>query len=76
MLVWLLQNVQFVVAKRPDTNREKWQDLDYLEYFLFIDMKPQDVSSTEIKKRIKDNKNISGLVPKIIEEEIVSFYSI
>lgn len=73
---WLLQNVQFVVAKRPDTNREKWQDLDYLEYFLFIDMKPQDVSSTEIKKRIKDNKNISGLVPKIIEEEIVSFYSI
>ena len=72
---WLLQNVQFVVAKRPDTNREKWQDLDYLEYFLFIDMKPQDVSSTEIKQKIKDNKSISGLVPKIIEEEIVSLYS-
>jgi nicotinate-nucleotide adenylyltransferase len=72
---WLLQNVQFVVVKRPDTNRERWQDLDYLEYFLFIDMKPQDVSSTEIRKKIKDNKSISGLVPKIIEEEIVSFYS-
>lgn len=72
---WLLQNVQFVVAKRPDTNREKWQDLDYLEYFLFIDMKPQDVSSTEIRQKIKDNKSISGLVPKIIEEEIVSLYT-
>ena len=73
---WLLQNVQFVVTKRPDTNREKWQDLDYLEYFLFIDMKPQDVSSTEIRQKIKANKSISGLVPKIIEEEIVKFYSI
>ena len=73
---WLLQNVQFVVAKRPDTNREKWQDLEYLEYFLFIDMKPQDISSTEIRQKIKDNKSISGLVPKIIEEEIASLYSI
>jgi nicotinate-nucleotide adenylyltransferase len=73
---WLLQNVQFVVVKRPETNREKWQDLDYLEYFLFVDMKPQDVSSTEIRQKIKDNKSISGLVPKIIEEEIVSLYSI
>ena len=73
---WLLHNVQFVVAKRPDTNREKWQDLDYLEYFLFIDMKSQNVSSSEIRKKIKNKKNISGLVPKIIEEEIVKFYSI
>ena len=72
---WLLQNVQFVVAKRPDTNREKWQDLDYLEYFLFIDMKPQDVSSSMIREKIKRGENISGLVPEEIEQEICKLYS-
>ena len=72
---WLLQAVQFVVAKRPGTNREKWQDLDYLEHFLFIDMEPQDISSTEIRQNINNKKSISGLVPQIIEEEIISAYS-
>jgi len=72
---WLLQNVQFVVAKRPDTNREKWKDLDYLEYFLFIDMKPQDVSSSMIRDKIKKSESISGLAPKEIEQEICRLYS-
>jgi nicotinate-nucleotide adenylyltransferase len=72
---WMLQNVQFVVAKRPDTNREKWQDLDYLEYFLFIDMKPQDVSSSMIREKIKRGENISGLVPEEVEQEICKLYS-
>ena len=72
---WLLQNVQFVVAKRPDTNREKWQGLDYLGYFLFIDMKPQDVSSSMIRDKIKKGESISGLVPVEVEKEIYKLYS-
>lgn len=71
---WLLQNVQFVVAKRPDTERDKWQNLDYLEYFIFIDMKPHDISSTEIRKKVKKNLNLHGLVPENLEREINSLY--
>ncbi|MDO9578670.1 MAG: nicotinate-nucleotide adenylyltransferase [Candidatus Cloacimonadales bacterium] len=71
---WLLQNVQFVVARRPDTDRDKWQHLDYLEYFIFIDMKPHDISSTEIRKKVKNKESIKGLVPESIEQEIKDLY--
>lgn len=71
---WLLQNVQLVVAKRPDTERDRWQNLDYLEYFTFIDMKPQDISSTEIRKRVMMRQDIAGLVPESIEREVKELY--
>jgi len=71
---WLLQNVQFVVAGRPDTNRLKWETLDYLEYFIFIDMKPHDISSTEIRRRLKNSDSIKDLVPENIENVIHNLY--
>lgn len=71
---WLLQNVQFVVAKRPGTDRDKWQNLDYLEYFIFIDMKPHDISSTEIRRRIIKKIDIAGMVPESIESEVKELY--
>ena len=71
---WLLQNVQFVAAKRPDTERNNWQNLDYLEYLIFITMKPHDISSTEIRKRVMKRQDIAGLVPKNIEEDVKKLY--
>ncbi len=72
---WLLQNVQFIVARRPDTDRDNWDDLDYLEYFTFIDMKPHDISSTEIRRKLKKKEDITDLVPKCIEQEIKKLYT-
>ncbi|MFC1898660.1 nicotinate-nucleotide adenylyltransferase [Candidatus Cloacimonadota bacterium] len=71
---WLLQNVQFVVAERPDTDRYKWQNLDYLEHFIFINMKPHDISSTAIRRRVKQKLDISNLVPEAILSEVNSLY--
>jgi nicotinate-nucleotide adenylyltransferase len=71
---WLLQNVKFVVAKRPDTQREKWQNLDYLDFFSFIDMKPHDISSTEIRRRVKAKLDVSDLIPSSILTEVQSLY--
>ena len=71
---WLLQNVQFLVAGRPDTNRIKWQNLDYLEHFIFINMKPHDISSSEIRRRVKKKLDISDFVPLSILEDIKKLY--
>ncbi|MCF7794022.1 MAG: nicotinate-nucleotide adenylyltransferase [Candidatus Cloacimonetes bacterium] len=71
---WLLENIQFVIAQRPETDRDIWDDLDYLEYFTFIKMPQHDISSTEIRRRIKQNKDISGLVPESILSEIKKYY--
>jgi len=72
---WLLKNVQFVVAQRPDTNRSKFDKLDYLEHFIFIKMPPHDISSTEIRKRIKAKQDISDLVPNCIKSDLITLYS-
>ena len=72
---WLLENVQFVVAQRPDTDRSKFLQLDYLEHFIFIKMPPHDISSTEIRKRIKQKKDVSDLIPVSIKSEIIKLYS-
>ena len=71
---WLLANIQFVIACRPGTNRDNWENLDYLEYFMFINMPPHEISSSEIRRRVKNNKNISSFVPKIILPEVEKYY--
>lgn len=72
---WLVQNVQFVVAQRPDTDRSKFTELNYLEHFVFVKMPPHDISSTEIRKRIRAKQDISDLVPNNIIKEIIKNYS-
>ncbi|HPR18136.1 MAG TPA: nicotinate-nucleotide adenylyltransferase [Candidatus Cloacimonadota bacterium] len=71
---WLLENVHFVVAQRPSTDRDNWQHLDYLEFITFIQMKPHDISSTDIREKVKKGESIQGLVPPQIESEIISLY--
>ncbi len=72
---WLLKNVQFVVAQRPDTNRSNFDKLNYLEHFFFIKMPPHDISSTEIRKRIKAKQDISDLAPSCIKSDLITLYS-
>jgi len=72
---WLLQNVQFVVAQRPDTDRRKLLELKYLEHFVFIKMPPHDISSTEIRKKIKLKQDVSALIPSSIKADTIQNYS-
>lgn len=71
---WLLENVKFIVAARPDTNRQNWHNLAYLENFNFIKMPPHDISSTQIRQMVKNNLDITGLVPEIILTEVKKYY--
>ena len=71
---WLLDNVKIVVLNRPDTNKSKWKDLDYLGKLTFLEMQPVDISSSQIRKLAKQGKSISGLVPVVIESEIIRCY--
>lgn len=41
----------------------------------YLDMPLHNISSTEIRKRIKENKNLSGLVNSDVEKELKSFLS-
>jgi nicotinate-nucleotide adenylyltransferase len=71
---WLIRNIQFVVARRPDTDRDRWINLDYLEYFIFIDMKPFPISSTKIRQAISEDDPIEDFVPQIIKDDVIRLY--
>ena len=68
---YLLEHLKFVVLTRKTENLSKWKDLDYLDKLDFYQMEPINISSSEIRKRLKNNKTIKGLVPEIIENEII-----
>lgn len=72
---WLLNNIEFIIAHRPDIDRSTWNELEYLDKLHFMEMEPIDISSTMVRKMIKEGKNISALVPLIIEKELISLYS-
>lgn len=64
---WLLQNIQFVIVTRniPETPLQKPV---YYDKLFFVEMEPVNVSATEIRSRIKNGEDVSGMVP----EEILS----
>ncbi len=72
----LLKNFSFVLAPRPgyDINKTKRIMQRYRQIYgteiLVIHNKLMDISSTEIKRRIKEGKSISNLVPKEVENYI------
>jgi len=72
---WLLDNVKIVVFNRPDTDKSDWKNLDYLNKLIFLEMKPVNISSNEIREKIRNRESISGLVPEVVEEEISKLYS-
>lgn len=71
---WLLENIQFVIACRPGTDRDNWDHLDFLEYFTFIKMPPHDISSSEIRRRLKNNIDVSAFIPECILQDVKKYY--
>ena len=52
-------------------NRPGYKNDNRYPKFERVVMQPQDASSSKIRKRIKESKPVSGLVPKRIEEYII-----
>ena len=72
---WLLDNVKIVVFNRSDTDKSDWENLDYLNKLFFLEMKPVNISSTEIRGKIRNCESITGFVPEKVEEKIIKLYS-
>ncbi|MBN2460246.1 MAG: nicotinate (nicotinamide) nucleotide adenylyltransferase [Candidatus Cloacimonetes bacterium] len=71
---WLLDNITFVIFTRDKVNKKNWQERDFGDRMIFLPMEPVPISSRQIRRRIEEGTSIKGLVPDIIEKEIVRLY--
>lgn len=71
---WLIKNVDFVIFTRLNNKEKKYEKFLDKENVRFIQMQPIFISSTEIRNRIKENRSIENLVPKSIQNLIISYY--
>ncbi|MEA1973507.1 MAG: nicotinate-nucleotide adenylyltransferase [Candidatus Cloacimonadota bacterium] len=71
---WLIENVKFVVVSRSIENSAEQKNLNYYEKLKFVQMQPIDISSSQIRKYIKQKKSIKNLVPQKVEELIKKNY--
>lgn len=69
---WLLEHVKFIVVNRP--NSSTIQKYDYAGEFIFLEMHPIPISSSEIRKKICQNQAIDKDVPANIRDEIYQLY--
>ena len=73
----ILSKTHLIIAKRFEGNFNKTKEYieeyfkNFEEKILFLDHPLYPLSSTLIRKRVKDKKSISFLVPEIIEKEII-----
>ncbi|MCK5052088.1 MAG: nicotinate-nucleotide adenylyltransferase [Candidatus Cloacimonetes bacterium] len=72
---WVLDNIEFIIAHRPDIDRSVWNELEYIDKLHFMEMEPVDISSTMIREMIAKGDDISLLVPANIKKELISIYS-
>ena len=72
---WLLNNIEFIIAHRPDIDKTRWSELEYVDKLNFMEMKPINISSTMIRKMIVKGKDISLLVPANIKNELITLYT-
>ncbi len=63
----LLDEITFAVVTR-NTDESFDEKPDYFDRLIMLPMQPVDVSSTEIRRRMKEGENIAELVPKPVVE--------
>lgn len=72
---WISDNIEFIIAHRPNIDRSAWNGLDYIDKLHFMEMEPIDISSTMVREMIRKGKDISALVPANIKNELIMLYS-
>lgn len=66
---WLLDNVNFTVLSRNNNNQPNHhQTID--KRFKLIEIKPYDISSTEIRVKLQNREDLTGLVPQSIINQL------
>ena len=69
---WLKNNLNFLIITR--TINDTISALKNLKHYQFLNITPIDISSTQIRKLIKEEKPIHGLVPESIELDVIKIY--
>jgi len=66
----ILNEADLLVAKRPDTSHEEVSK-EILDKTVFVDHHPIDISSTEIRERIKEK----DFIEKVLPDDVISLIS-
>lgn len=66
----ILEYCELLVARRPSYDVKKLNNT-IRENTNFVSHEPMDISSTEIRKKVREGKKIDGLVPTRVEEFIL-----
>ena len=66
----LLNRIDFIVINRNTSDRDSWKDLFYFHKLHFIDMPAVYISSSDIREKIQNKEDISGLVPDMVFRKI------
>ena len=73
----ILTNYHIITARRPDTDYTEGMRIinsfrrEYGADIIVMDMEPVDASSTDVRKRVKEGRPITGLVPPGVEDYII-----
>ncbi len=68
------EETQMVVLDRPRTDLQELKKLSFYSKLKFIKIKPIDISSSEIRDKLKNNESISGMIPTSIEKDVIKIY--
>lgn len=68
---WLLENVNFTVVSR-NSGHSQAESID--ERFNLVEIEPYDISSTEIRKALMNNEDVSNLVPSEIIDQLTLYW--
>lgn len=62
----ILEHCELLVARRPSYEAREL-DTKILDHTHFVSHEPMEISSTEIRKKVREGKDISNLVPAEVE---------